>query len=276
MQKLVFIGAGSMAEAMISGILENKLMASTHIWVTNKKNKERLSHLNHQYGVQASYDLNVLFDGADVVVLAMKPKNAAEAIKEIRPFLSDESLLISVLAGISIPTIEALSGKRLAIARAMPNTSAAIGKSATAIAVNHAVTDPQMATIKQLFETVGFVVNVAEEQLDAVTGLSGSGPAYIYYLVEAMEKGAVEIGLDPEVARKLIVQTFIGAAEMVSVSQKSSKQLRKDVTSPGGTTEVGIQILEENRVQQVFVECIKAATAQSKKMGHALKAELNL
>ena len=205
----------------------------------------------------------------------MKPKDAAAAITEIRQYLSDEVLIISVLAGISINTIEILAGKKLAIARAMPNTSAAVGKSATGISVNDAVSTHQMETIKQLFETVGFAAFVPEEQLDAVTGLSGSGPAYIYYLVEAMEKGAAEIGLDQEIAKKLIIQTFIGAAEMVKVSPKASKQLRKEVTSPGGTTEAGIKILEENHVQHAFIECMKAATAQSKKMGEMLSTDIH-
>ncbi len=267
MKKLVFFGAGSMAEAMISGIVENKLMDPKNIWVTNKANKEKLSALHQQYGVTGTYDLNMLFAGAEAVVLAMKPKDAPAAIKEISSYLSDEIMVISVLAGISINTIEELSGKQLSIARAMPNTSAAVGKSATAIAVNSTVTTSQMETIKQLFETVGFAAFVPEEQLDAVTGLSGSGPAYIYYLVEAMEKGAAEIGLDQETAKKLIIQTLIGAAEMVKVSPKPSKQLRKEVTSPGGTTEAGLQILEENGVQQAFIECIKAATAAIQENG---------
>lgn len=275
MKKLVFIGAGSMAEAMISGIIENKLMEAKDIWVTNKANKERLSNLHEQYGVTGSYDLNLLFSGADAVVLAMKPKDAVASITGICEYLADETLIISVLAGISISTIEELAGRPLAIARAMPNTSAAVAKSATAMAVNKSVTVQQMETIKQLFETVGFAAFVPEEQLDAVTGLSGSGPAYIYYLVEAMEKGAAEIGLDNDTAKKLIIQTFIGAAEMVKVSPKSSKQLRKEVTSPGGTTEAGVRILEESGVQQAFVACIKAAAAQSKKMGDALKTEIH-
>jgi pyrroline-5-carboxylate reductase len=275
MKKLVFIGAGSMAEAMISGIIENKLLNSKNIWVTNKANKEKLSVLHQQYGVTGSYDLNKLFTDADAVVLAMKPKDAATAISEIRNYLSDDVLIISVLAGISINTIEVQAGKQLAIARAMPNTSAAVGKSATGIAVNNSVSTSQMEAIKQLFETIGFAAFVPEEQLDAVTGLSGSGPAYIYYLVEAMEKGAAEIGLDQEIAKKLIIQTFLGAAEMVKVSPKPSKQLRKEVTSPGGTTEAGIKILEENHVQHAFIECMKAATAQSKKMGEILSAGIH-
>lgn len=274
MKKLVIVGAGSIAEALISGIIENNVIEPKQIWVTNKANKERLGVLQQQYGVSVTYDLNILFAEADVVVLAMKPKDASSAIHQIRSCLTKQILVISVLAGISIQSIEELSGKPLSIARAMPNTSAAVGKSATAVAVNDRVTPYQLETIKKLFETVGLTTFVAEEQLDAVTGLSGSGPAYIYYLFEAMENSAVEIGLEREIAKELIVQTFIGAAEMVRTSTKSPKQLRKEVTSPGGTTEAGIQILEENKVQQAFISCIKAATTQSKKMGSELSAQI--
>lgn len=275
MKKLVFIGAGSMAEAIISGIIENKLLEAKDIWVTNKANKEKLAAIKQQYGVTISYDLESLFAEADAVVLAMKPKDSMSAIKQIQRFLTDKMLLISVLAGVSINTIEELSGRQLAVVRAMPNTSAAVGKSATGIAVNSCVTTDQLEEIKQLFETIGLSAFVAEEQLDAVTGLSGSGPAYIYYLVEAMEKGAVEIGLGRETANELIIQTLMGAAEMLKVSPKTPQQLRKEVTSPGGTTEAGIKVLEENEVKQAVIDCIKAAAAQSKEMGKALSTELH-
>jgi pyrroline-5-carboxylate reductase len=275
MKKLAIIGAGSMAEALISGILENKLLLSTNVWVTNNANEERLKELRDHYHVNSSYNLKELFEGTDIVILAMKPKDAATAIQSIRSHLTEKMLIVSVLAGVSINNIETLAGLSLPIVRAMPNTSAAVGKSATAIAVNERVSPQQMEITKQLFDSVGLAAMVAEEQLDAVTGLSGSGPAYIYYLIEAMEKSAVEVGLDKEMASELIVQTLLGAAEMVKNSSKTSTQLRKEVTSPGGTTEAGIRILEDHGVQQAFISCIKEATAQSKKMGAALSAQLD-
>ncbi|NRD80663.1 pyrroline-5-carboxylate reductase [Bacillus sp. BRMEA1] len=276
MNKIAIVGAGSMAEAFISGILENGLIERKNIWVTNNANQARLAYLEEQYGIQSSYDLNALFDRADVVMLAMKPKDAASAIEYIRGHLSPDMLIVSVLAGVSMDAIETLAVKPLSIARAMPNTSAAVGKSATAIAVNSRVTDAQLETAKQLFATVGLASFVEEDQLDAVTGLSGSGPAYIYYLIEAMEKSAVEIGLDKQMGKELIVQTLIGAAEMVKNSAKSPEQLRREVTSPGGTTEAGVRVLEEHGVQEAFISCIKAAAAQSKKMGEALCSQLQV
>ncbi|WP_462412121.1 pyrroline-5-carboxylate reductase [Neobacillus sp. Marseille-QA0830] len=276
MQKMAIVGAGSMAEAFISGILEKELIDRKNIWVTNHSNQERLSCLQERYGIRTTYELNALFEDADIVMLAMKPKDAGSSIDNIREYLTGNMLVVSVLAGVSMDTIEAIAGKRLAIARAMPNTSAAVGKSATAIAVNERVSELQLETAGKLFESVGLASIVGEEQLDAVTGLSGSGPAYIYYLIEAMENSAAEIGLEKDMAQQLIIQTLIGAAEMVKNSSKSPEQLRREVTSPGGTTEAGLRVLEENGVHQAFVSCIKAATAQSRKMGEALSSKLTV
>lgn len=276
MEKMTIIGGGSMAEAFISGILENGLVNRKNVWVTNHSNKVRLDYLEERYGINGSYDLNELFIDTDIVMLAMKPKDAATAIDKIRKYLTEEMLIVSVLAGVSMNTIEMLAGRQLAIARAMPNTSAAVGKSATAIAINERVSESQLEMARQLFETVGLAAFVEESQLDAVTGLSGSGPAYIYYLIEAMENSAVEIGLEKQIAKQLIVQTLIGAAEMVKSSAKPPEQLRREVTSPGGTTEAGVQILEANGVQQAFISCIKAAATQSKKMGDALCSQLKV
>lgn len=276
MNKIAIVGAGSMAEALISGILENGLIDKNNVWVTNNSNKARLAALEERYGIHGTYDLDALFAGADIVMLSMKPKDAASAIESIRQHVTEGMLIVSVLAGVSMNSIEALAGKSLSIARAMPNTSAAVGKSATAIAVNERVSQQQLEMTKQLFGTVGLAAFVEESQLDAVTGLSGSGPAYIYYLIETMEKSAVEIGLEKGMAKELIVQTLIGAAEMVKNSSKSPEQLRREVTSPGGTTEAGIRVLEEHGVQQAFISCIKAATAQSKRMGEALCSTLKV
>ena len=274
MKKLVFVGAGSMAEAMISGIGASGLLPGEQIWATNKQDTDRLKSLEQKYGIKATYDLEMLFKDADAIVLAMKPKDAAAAVGEIKSYLPEGMLIISVLAGVSIAAIETAAEKSLAVARAMPNTSAAIGKSATALAVNSNVSEAQKMLIQELFNTIGLTTIVEEYQLDAVTGLSGSGPAYIYYLVEAMEQSAAEIGLDKQTAKQLIIQTLLGAAEMLTKSDKEPAQLRFEVTSPGGTTEAGIGILEQHGVQSAFISCIKEATAQSRRLGHLLGNEL--
>lgn len=274
MKKLAVIGAGSMAEALISGIVDNKLLNKEQIWVTNRSNEEKLQQLQEEYGVNTSYNTKEVLQYADLVILAMKPKDVASAMVQLKPLLTGDMLIVSVLAGVSIESIERLAEKPLSIVRAMPNTSAAIGKSATALAVNERVASNQMGLVQSLFETVGLTTFVKEEQLDAVTGLSGSGPAYIYYLVEAMEKSAIEIGLEKEMAKDFIVQTLLGAAEMLAKSTKEPEQLRREVTSPGGTTEAGIKVLETHGVQKAFISCIKEATAQSKRLGHSLTNQL--
>ena len=271
MKKLAVIGAGSMAEALLCGIIENRLIDSQSIWVTNKTDHDKLNMLQAKYGINTTYQLNELFKETEIVILAMKPKDAEKAITDIKDHLTNKMLIISVLAGVSISTIERLVGKSFAIIRAMPNTSAAIGKSATALAVNPSVSESQMKFAKEMFATVGLTTLVEENQLDAVTGLSGSGPAYIYYLAEAMEKSATDIGLEKGMAKQLIIQTLIGAAEMLAKSTKEPQQLRKEVTSPGGTTEAGIKILEAYKVQHAFIDCIKEATAHSKRLGQTFK-----
>lgn len=275
MKKLVFVGAGAMAEALISGMIENHLLDPKNIWVTNRSNKQKLESLGKQYGVQTTYDLKTLFAGANTIVLAMKPKDAIPAIRNISSYITEQMLIASVLAGISISTIEDLAGKQIAVARAMPNTSAAVGKSATGVAVNDKVSKQQMETIQKLFGTVGLTTFVTEDQLDAVTGLSGSGPAYIYYVVEALEKSAVELGMAKTAANELIVQTLLGAAEMLKTSPKPAAKLRQEVTSPGGTTEAGLKILEENAVGDALIACVKAAADKSKEMGKTLNAQLH-
>jgi pyrroline-5-carboxylate reductase len=274
MRKITIIGAGSMSEALISGMIANQFIESQSLWITNRSNKSRLAILQEKYHVSTSYDIEELLTGADMVILAMKPKDAGEAMENIKLHLSEKTLLVSVLAGVSIQTLEDLSNSDLAIVRAMPNTSATIGKSATALANNRNSTKEQIELVEKMFKTIGLTRFIEEEHLDAVTGLSGSGPAYFYYLVEAMEKSAIEIGLDPKLAKELIVQTLLGTAEMLHLSQKPSHQLRREVTSPGGTTEAGIRILEQHQVQEAFIQCIIEATNQSKKLGSALRNQL--
>lgn len=276
MKKIAIVGAGSMAEALISGMINNQFINNKNISVTNRSDSKKLQQLESKYSITTTYNLKELFQDSDVVILAVKPKDAGAALTSIRPYLTSKTLLISVLAGVSIQTLEQLAGKKLAIVRAMPNTSATIGKSATALAYNQAMSQHQMELVEKLFATIGLTRFVEESHLDAVTGLSGSGPAYFYYLVEAMEKSAAEIGLDSKLAKELIIQTLLGTAEMLKNSEKPSEQLRHEVTSPGGTTEAGIRVLEHHQVQEAFIDCIKEATQQSKRLGAKLSEQLTL
>ncbi|MCZ0754611.1 pyrroline-5-carboxylate reductase ProI [Anoxybacillus sp. J5B_2022] len=266
---ITFLGAGSMAEALISGMAKT-LYEPNQMIVTNRSSVERLHYLQQTYGVRAETNKEKAVKEADIVILAMKPKDAAESLTPIAHAFGEQQLIISLLAGVTTETITSLIGKQIAVIRAMPNTSAAIRQSATALSCGRFATEVHLAIAKTLFETVGIVTVVKEQDLHAVTGLSGSGPAYVYYLVEAMEKAADEIGLDRAVAKELILQTIIGAAHMLKATNKHPSVLRKEVTSPGGTTEAGIGVLERYRYQEAVIACIKRATERSEELGQAL------
>ena len=269
-KQLVFIGAGSMAEAIIAGLLQKELLNPQQITVTNRTNKQRLDTLHETYNIQVNQNKNEAIATADIIILAIKPKDVVEGISEIAPYIQPDQLVISVLAGVGSDTIVDLLKQDMAVVRAMPNTSATIGKSATALSVGKYANASHLETARQLFETIGIVSVVDEIDLHAVTGLSGSGPAYVYYMVEAMEQAAAEIGLKQNVAKELILETIIGAAEMLKTSSKPSSQLRKEVTSAGGTTEAGINVLGEYNYQEALIACIKRATERSTELGESL------
>lgn len=258
-----FIGAGSMAEAMISGIIEKKIAAGNEITVLNRSNGHRITQLQEKYGIKKLTSLSELEKHTDVIILAVKPKDILTALQSIQSYIQQGQLLVSVAAGISLSFIESQLHNDVPIVRAMPNTSAMIGKSATAIAFNQSVSDAHQKMALKLFSAIGLTKVVEENQLDAVTGLSGSGPAYIYYIAEALEQAANEIGLEEQIAKQLVIQTLIGAAEMLKHSGEAPENLRKAVTSPGGTTEAGIKVLEQHSVKETFIDCVKAATKQS-------------
>ncbi|MFB1080752.1 pyrroline-5-carboxylate reductase [Jeotgalibacillus sp. JSM ZJ347] len=269
--KIVFIGAGSMAEAMIKGMKNADTFSNDELWVTNKNDSNRLQLLTEKYGVKSSYDLNSLLADADVLILAVKPKDASEALYAIKPHYNGQ-LLISVLAGLSIGFIESIIGKA-PIARAMPNTSAMIGQSATGLSFSEGIFSTHQSTANAIFSAIGSVTHVEEARLDLVTGLSGSGPAYIYYIVEAMEKAASELGED---AMPFIIQTLKGAAQMLETSEHSPEELRKAITSEGGTTEAGIAQLEYHHVKDAFAECIKEATDHSERLRRQFEQAHNI
>lgn len=265
--KISFVGAGSITEAMISGLLRNQVCSQKNIFVTNRQSQERLLELEQRYGVRTTYNLHELTHLADIIILAVKPVNAKDVLELLHSYITENSLIISVMAGISIDFIQEQLQKNCGIVRGMPNTSATIGKSATAISFNPYVSEKQKQISYQIFNAIGLTVHVEENQLDIVTAISGSGPAYFYYFVEIMEQAAIDLGIDHTIAKKLITQTLLGAAEMLQVTNEAAETLRKKVTSPGGTTEAGIHVLKEHHVDQAFIECIKAATNRSKELG---------
>lgn len=267
MEKISFVGAGAMAEAVIAGIVHKEVIESSNVFVMNKENKQRLAELHEQYGVTGSTNKETVIRDATIIVVATKPHDVDVALQDIAPFITKDQLIVSVIAGVSTDAIVKSIGKNVPVIRTMPNTSATIGHSATAICKGEFATDHHLAQAKQLFEAIGTVSVVREEQMHIVTGISGSGPAYIYYLVEAMEQAALAEGLDEKTAKQLITQTIIGAGKMLQERTESPTTLRENVTSPNGTTAAGIAALHQHDFKQAMMACVQAATRRSEELG---------
>lgn len=268
-----FIGAGAMAEAMLAGILGHKLVNPDQILVTNRSNQHRLQQLQKRYHLPENSLKSEEAFRADIVILATKPKDIPALLKQWPFNQPEQQLFISVAAGLSTQRIEQCFHSPVAVIRAMPNTSSQVGESATAICGGSIATESDETIAEQIFSAMGQVIRVKEQQMDAVTGLSGSGPAYLYYIAEAMEQAGVEVGLSAEEARLLTVQTFIGAAKMLSNSGKDAKNLRQEVTSPNGTTMAGLEQLTQGNVAAFIVEAVKAAKRRSEEMRHELEKQ---
>lgn len=266
-ERIAFIGAGAMAEAIMEGLIKTKKCNANLITIKNRNNTERVKELHNKYGVMPASTIEEAVTDADIIILAVKPKDAMDAVKGLKPFIRKNQLLISVMAGISTHTLTEWIKNENPLIRAMPNTSAAIGHSATALSAGRFATAEHVEKSLELFETIGTVTLVPEEKLHIVTGLSGSGPAYIYYVAEAMQKAAEELSLSHEEAKTLISQTLLGASLMLKQTSESPIELRKKVTSPGGTTEAGIGKLDQYQVQDAFLACIKKAVKRSEELG---------
>lgn len=265
--RIGFIGAGSIAEAMLSGICKQHLLPPQQIYVTNRQNDDRLETLSNLYGVHVLRDKAYVVANSDILILAMKPKDVAEACQGLRGLVGSKQIVISVIAGVSTEVIGGWLGVDCPIVRTMPNTSSAIGLSATGISTNRFATEEHLQLATRLFESIGTVYPVLESELDVITGLSGSGPAYIYYLVEAMEGAGAEAGLSREMARQLTIQTLLGAAQMLLHSREEPALLRRKVTSPGGTTQAGLEVLESYLFQQAVSSAVLRATERARELG---------
>ncbi|MFD1362623.1 pyrroline-5-carboxylate reductase [Lentibacillus salinarum] len=269
-EKLTFIGAGSMAESILTGIVNSEFLPKERIFVTNKSDKERLAFLEKQYEVQHTDDKQKTVDGADVIIIAVKPYDLEASVTSISDCLSADQLLISVVAGVATDTISQLLGNEMPVVRAMPNTSSAAGQSATAVTRGKFASEKHLKTAMELFSTIGTATEVAEADMHAVTAISGSGPAYVYYLVEAMETAAVEAGLDYDTAHDLITQTIVGAGEMLRTSGLNPSKLRENITSPGGTTQAGLETLSGHNVYEAVMACVQQARERSIELGKKL------
>ncbi|KWX78042.1 pyrroline-5-carboxylate reductase [Paenibacillus jilunlii] len=276
--QIVFYGAGSMAEAIVRGMIARNVVDSGNIVMLNRSSSERLSELRSRYGVLGSNDpeqKNEYLRTAPVIVLAMKPKDAAESLRSLGPLLSPDQLVISVIAGMTIRTMQGLLGKSQPVVRTMPNTSSSIGLGATGIAYSKEVDEQSRRTALNIFEAVGLTSVIDEERMEILTGISGSGPAYIYYMMEAMIAAGIRGGLPAEQSRELTVQTVLGAARMVQQTGEEPAALRKKVTSPNGSTQAALEVLEKGDFFETVISAVNRCAERSREMGLALEKELS-
>lgn len=268
--KITFIGAGSMAEAVIRGLVEKAGVPPAHIRVINRQNADRLAELKQRYGVGTASGEEAraaVVRDADLVVLAMKPKDVASGLAGMRGLLHPGQLIVSMVAGLSISTIHDLLRSRLPVVRTMPNTSSHIGLGATGLSFSQAVEEPQQRIALEMFRSMGTAVVVEEALLDTVTGVSGSGPAYVYYLIESMIRGGIEGGLAPEAARELTIQTVLGAAQMVRSTGEDPAELRRKVTSPNGTTQAALETLDRYHFSEAVEGAVRRAAERAGELG---------
>lgn len=255
-----------MAEALISGWTEGDFPAAADIYVTNRSNDDRLNELSRNYGISVSRDPEKLAEGADFLLLSCKPKDWEEALKPFIPYLNPHTLIVSVMAGVTTASLEEAVPDH-AVIRTMPNTSASVRASMTSLTFGIHCTEEQRSTALALFGEVGETAVVEESMMDAVTALTGTGPAYIYYLMESMEKAASNIGVPEHIGRELVAQTLVGASRRVQQGSSSPKELYEQIMSPGGTTEAGFEVLKSRGVQEALVDCVAGAYSRSQELG---------
>lgn len=261
--KYAFLGAGKMALALIHGMLRGKVCAASDI-VVSSRTRQNVENLVGAVSVRSAASNNEAVTLADVVVLCVKPADAAAALADAKGSFEDR-LLISIVTGLKLSALRAAApGAR--IVRAMPNTAAMVGKSATAVAFEKGTSRKDQEAVARIFRAVGGVSRVSETQMDAITGLSGSGPAFVYLMMEALSDGGVAAGLPRKLALDLAIQTVAGAAEMASSTKEHPAILREMVTSPGGTTVAGLGVLEDAAVRSAFSQAVQAAARRSREL----------
>jgi len=267
--KIGFIGGGNMAEAFIKGLISGGFLAKDILF--SEPNEKRRQLMEERYGVSCAATNMELVANSDIVVLATKPQVLDKVLADIVSVFSDEKLLISILAGTTTSTLEAGLGGQSKVVRAMPNTPALAGQGAAALCPGEYVNEEDRQVAQRLFETVGIALWVEEGQMDAVTGLSGSGPAFVYTFIEALTAGGVQEGLRLDIAHALAVQTVAGAAHLIKETGEHPALLREKVCSPAGTTISAIRVLEERGLRAMMMEAVGAATARSRELGKEKK-----
>ena len=265
-KRVGFVGSGNMGEALIRGLLAASLVPADHITATDVR-ADRAAQLARQFGITTHADNRRLVREADVVILAVKPQIMASVLAEVAPAVTAQHLLVSIAAGVSTTAMRKALGKEARIVRVMPNTPALVLQGVAAIARGQGLGEDDLDTAREIFGAVGRAVVLDEDAMDAVTGLSGSGPAYVAIVIEALADGGVRVGLDRATAMTLATQTVLGAAQLLAETGLHPGALKDMVSSPGGTTIAGITALEEGGLRSTLIRAVERATQRSRELG---------
>jgi pyrroline-5-carboxylate reductase len=270
---LGFIGGGNMAAALVKGLLHSKVVPPNAIIVSDVK-EDRLEMLREKHGVRTTADNHELVREADVVVLSVKPQVIDKVLGAIGSDIRPNQLVVSVAAGVPVSAMEARLPDGARVVRTMPNTPATVDAGATAIAPGTHATEEDLEVARALFAAVGRVVTLDETLLDAVTGLSGSGPAYVMLMIEALADGGVKVGLHRDTALLLAAQTVYGSAKLLLETGEHPGRLKDMVTSPGGTAIAGLHTLESGGLRRTLIDAVEAATTRAAALGEQMTQKM--
>ncbi|MGE0871907.1 MAG: pyrroline-5-carboxylate reductase [Kofleriaceae bacterium] len=268
--KIGFIGAGNMAEALIRGLVRGGHVPAERVFASGPR-RERLEELRASYGVTVTTDNREVASAAGVVVLSIKPQIMDKVLGEIGDQLRAGTLVVSIAAGVDTEAIESGVPDGVRVVRAMPNTPALVGAGATAVAAGRHASEADLTMARALFDAVGISVVLDESHLDAVTGLSGSGPAYIFLILEALADAGVKVGLSRRNAQRLAAQTVMGSAKLLLETDEHPGRLKDMVTSPGGTAIAGLHTLEEGGLRTTLINAVETATKRARELGRGSK-----
>lgn len=257
-----FIGAGAMAEAIIAGLTRSGTLSGTQIFASDLS-ASRLQHLSERFGIRQAGSNTELIRAVDVVIVAVKPVNIEGVLREAAGALQDKQLVISIVAGYSLADIERLLPPGIPVVRVMPNTPCLVGAGMSVLSLGQAAGSREESLALSLFQATGDAIVLPEKLLEAATGLSGSGPAYLGLVIEALIDAGVRVGIPREIARRLVVQTAAGTAKMLQDTGMHPAVLKDMVTSPGGTTVVGLEVMEAHGVRASLIKAVVAANARA-------------
>lgn len=261
-----FIGCGNMASAMIKGIVKSSMINSENIMASNPS-REKLDKIKKESGILATEDNLEVARFSNIVFLSVKPNKYKNVIDEIKNYICDDTIIVSIAAGLSISRIEDYFEKRVKLVRAMPNTPALVGEGMSVLSANGLVTKEEMDEIAEVFKCFGRVEVLEESYIDAVTSLTGSSPAYVYMFIEALADGAVLMGVPRGKAYKMAAQAVLGSAKMVLETGKHPGELKDEVCSPGGTTIEAVYSLEKSGLRASVIQAMEKCTNKAKEMG---------